>query len=65
MTYIPMELVRQKLGGRSRSSIYRDVATGRLPVPLKIGRNNYWVEAEVDQAIMKLRSDLYTSGSSQ
>jgi prophage regulatory protein len=39
------------MGGRSRSSIYRDVDENRIPAPIKIGSRLYWVESEVDNAI--------------
>ena len=65
MNYLTFEALRQKLGGRSRSSIYRDVEYGRLPLPMKIGRINYWNEAEVDKAVLSLRSDLPTSGGTR
>lgn len=43
--------VRNKLGGRGRTTIYRDVELGRLPKPVKIGSRLYWAEAEIDAAI--------------
>ncbi|MES0826104.1 DUF6538 domain-containing protein [Ruegeria sp. SCP11] len=43
--------LRQKLGGRSRSSIYRDIKSGRLPMPAKVGSRLYWDETEVRAAI--------------
>jgi predicted DNA-binding transcriptional regulator AlpA len=45
------ELSAEKLGGRGRSSIYRDVLEGRLPAPVKFGGRIYWIEAEVDEAM--------------
>ena len=51
MKYLSFSQLRQKLGGRSRSSIYRDVKAGRLPVPIKFGQNLFWVEHEVDAAL--------------
>lgn len=42
------------LGGRSRSSIYRDVAAGRLPPPVKLGGRLYWREADIDAYIGEL-----------
>lgn len=56
MTYLSIGDMRQKLGGRSRSSIYRDVEFGRLPAPIKIGRLNYWPEAEVEAAMDQQRT---------
>ena len=56
MHYLSFRQLRQKLGGRSRSSCYRDVALGRLPKPLKIGSCLYWVEAEVDASLDRLKA---------
>ncbi len=33
--------------GRSRSSIYRDVAEGRIPKPVKIGGSPKWFSSEI------------------
>jgi predicted DNA-binding transcriptional regulator AlpA len=43
--------VQVKLGGRGRTSLYRDVEHGRLPRPMKIGSRLYWREDDVDAAI--------------
>ncbi len=37
-----------KLGGRSRSSVERDIKAGRLPSPVKMGGLNYWAEDVID-----------------
>lgn len=50
MRYISFRELQAKLGGRGRTTIYRDVELGRLPKPLKIGSCLYWIEAEVDTA---------------
>ena len=47
--------LRTKLGGRSRSACYIDFETGRLPKPIKIGRNLYWEENVVDTFLAELR----------
>ena len=39
---------RAKLGGRSRSAIYADIAAGRLPQPLKLGGRILWPEGALD-----------------
>jgi prophage regulatory protein len=44
----------QALGGRSRSSVYRDVAAGRLPAPVKLGGRLYWREADIEARIEEL-----------
>ncbi|MEL7252958.1 MAG: AlpA family phage regulatory protein [Pseudomonadota bacterium] len=51
MQYITFAQVQQKLGGRSRSSIYRDIENGRLQKPFKFGGRLYWAEADIDAAI--------------
>ncbi|QGX97192.1 AlpA family phage regulatory protein [Roseovarius faecimaris] len=64
MNFINFEQLSAKLGGRSRTSLYRDVKLGRLPAPMKMGRRVYWNEAEVDAAVQEYRvgQDLH-SGS--
>lgn len=47
--------LRTVLGGRGRSTIYRDVAAGRLPKPIKIGGRVYWQDDEVEVALNNLR----------
>ena len=49
--YLNFNQLREKLGGRNRSTVYRDVEAGRLPKPRKIGATLYWVESEIDEAI--------------
>lgn len=51
MTYLNLNQLSEKMGSRSRSSIYRDIEAGTLPKPLKIGSRLYWVESAVDEAI--------------
>lgn len=51
MRYLSFSELRAKLGGRGRTTIYRDVELGRLPKPVKIGSRLYWNEADVDAAI--------------
>lgn len=65
MTYLTINELRHKLRGRGRTSIYRDVARGRLPVPFKFGRRLYWIESEVDAAIAASRSDIRPFGTSE
>ena len=43
--------LQAKIGGRSRSSVYRDIALGRLPQPIKFGARLYWNEADIDAAL--------------
>lgn len=49
MKYLNFAELRAKLGGRSRSAIYVDLAAGRLPQPLKLGGRLYWPESAVDE----------------
>ena len=44
----------KKLGNRSKSAIYDDIAEGRLPPPFKFGRNSYWDAAEVEAYIDRI-----------
>jgi len=54
MRYLTFRDVQAKLGGRGRTTIYRDVEIGWLPKPLKLGSRLYWIEADVDAAISEL-----------
>jgi len=51
LRYLTFSELQAKLGGRGRTTIYRDVELGRLPKPLKIGSRLYWAEADIDAAI--------------
>ena len=46
--YLTLRQISAKLGGRSRSAIYSDIAAGRLPQPLKLGARVYWSESALD-----------------
>jgi len=48
MKYLNTTQLSEKLGDRSRASIYVDMAAGRLPKPFKIGARNYWRESDID-----------------
>lgn len=54
MRYLNFSDLQTKLGGRGRTTLYRDVEQGRLPKPTKIGSRLYWNEADVDAAIASL-----------
>ena len=54
MKYLSFNELSLKLGGRSRSTIYRDVELERLPKPIKIGGRIYWLEHRVDEALEHL-----------
>ena len=49
MKYLTFADLREKLGGRARSTIYLDVEAGRLPAPFKLGGRLYWLDDEVDE----------------
>lgn len=50
--YLTFNELREKLGGRGRTTIYRDIATNRLPKPVKLGGLNYFPEHLIDDAMM-------------
>ena len=54
MNYLTFRDLQTKLGGRGRTTIYRDVELGRLPKPVKIGSRLYWNEAEIDAKLAEL-----------
>ena len=49
--YINLNQLSNKLGGRSRTSIYRDMEARRIPQPIKIGSRLYWIESGIDAAL--------------
>jgi prophage regulatory protein len=53
MKYLSFRDLQEKLGGRGRTTIYRDVEIGRLPKPIKLGSRLYWNEAHIDAALEK------------
>lgn len=55
MKYLSFNELCARLGGRSRTTIYRDLSAGRLPQPIKLGGRVYWNEAELVAAIEALR----------
>jgi predicted DNA-binding transcriptional regulator AlpA len=54
--YLTLLELRSKLGNRSRSAIYLDLAAGRLPQPIKLGGRLYWPEGEIDAHLRNLRN---------
>lgn len=54
MKYLTLRELSQKIGGRSHSSIYRDLAAGRLPKPIKLGVRIYWNEDQVDRHLREM-----------
>ncbi len=61
MRYLTLPQLSEKLGNRSRSSIYRDVELGRLPRPMKFGARVYFDEAEVKATLEARRLTLSRS----
>jgi prophage regulatory protein len=53
--YLTLTELRTKIGGRSRSAIYIDLAAGRLPQPIKLGGRLYWPEGDVEAHLRALR----------
>ena len=52
---VPIEVVIY-LTGRSRASIWRDVAAKRLPAPFKVGpRSTRWKLGDIRQAMTKMQ----------
>ena len=51
MRYLSFRDLQAKLGGRGRTTVYRDVELGRLPKPIKIGSRLYWNEADIDATL--------------
>ena len=51
--YLTLTELSSKLGGRSRSAIYVDLATGRLPRPIKLGGRIYFGEDDVEAHLRK------------
>ena len=49
--YLTLDQVSEKLGGRSKASLYRDIAAGRLPQPIRFGRRCYFRESDIDAAM--------------
>ena len=55
MKYLNLNQLSEKLAGRSRSSILRDIEGGLLPKPVKFGGRLYWVDSEIDEAFNAIR----------
>jgi prophage regulatory protein len=53
MQYLSFSDLQAKLGGRGRTTIYKDCELGRLPKPIKLGSRLYWIESEIDAALEK------------
>ena len=55
MKYLNFTELRAKLGGRGRTTVYRDIEFGRLPNPIKLGGRLYWAEDQVDEAMTNVQ----------
>ncbi len=53
--YLNLTELRAKLGNRSRSAVYVDMAVGRLPPPIRLGGRLLWREGEIDALMTDLR----------
>ena len=53
--YLNFPELRAKLGNRSRSAIYIDLAAGRLPPPIKLGGRLYWPEGDLEEHLDAMR----------
>ena len=52
--YLTLTELSSRLGGRSRSAIYLDLANGRLPQPIKLGGRLYWPEGDLEAHLRNL-----------
>lgn len=52
--YLTLTELRAKLGNRSRSAIYLDLESGRLPQPIKLGGRLYWPENDLEAHLRTL-----------
>jgi len=53
-TYLTLTQLSAKLGGRSRTSLHRDLKAGRIPQPIYLGAKPYWRASDVDAAMDRL-----------
>jgi predicted DNA-binding transcriptional regulator AlpA len=63
MRYLNFRQLREKLGGRSRSTVYLDLALDRLPQPVKLGGRLYWREEEIDAHLRALAAEAPKRGA--
>ena len=57
MRYLTFRELQEKLGGRGRTTIYRDLEAGRLPRPVKLGSRLYWPEDQIDATLATLAEE--------
>jgi len=41
---------------RARATIYDEINRGLFPKPIKVGRNSYWTDDEIDQMMAAYRA---------
>jgi predicted DNA-binding transcriptional regulator AlpA len=63
MKLLSLAELRAKLGNRARSSVYVDVAIGRLPPPIRLGKRVYWSEQAVDARLRELAAEAQKRGA--
>ena len=51
---VPIDTVLARLS-RSRASLYRDIARGHFPAPVKTGGSSRWFESDIDAYLDALR----------
>lgn len=56
--YLNFTELRAKLGNRSRSAIYVDLAAHRLPPPIKLGGRLYWPEGDIEKHLGAMREGM-------
>ena len=61
--YLTLREVSERLGGRSRSAIYADLAAGRLPQPVKLGGRVYWPEDALAAHLRALAAEAPMQGA--
>ena len=52
---LPLAEVCARLGRCHRATVYRMVASGELPQPVKLGSRSAWPESEVEAVIERLK----------
>jgi prophage regulatory protein len=57
MKLLSFKEVQVILGGRSRSSIYRDIASNTIPQPYKLAGRVFWRDDEVFDFIKSLNNN--------
>jgi len=57
MKLLSFKEVQVILGGRSRSSIYRDIASNTIPQPYKLSGRVFWRDDEVFDFIKSLNNN--------